>query len=86
MDILYSLRLALEEKGCEELPKSSKLDFSEKISANNFALLNIEDKNSPDKGGMDLPMLRALFAIRQNSGEPSVWEIREALSLFIFWV
>lgn len=86
MEILYSLRLALEEKGSEELPKSSKLDFSEKISVNNFAALNREDKNSPDKGGMNLPMLRALFAIRQNSGKPSFWEIRDALSLFIFWV
>ena len=86
METLYSLRLALEEKGSEELPKSSKLDFSEKISVNNFAALNREDKNSPDKGGMNLPMLRALFAIRQNSGKPSFWEIRDALSLFIFWV
>ena len=86
MEILYSLRLALEEKGSEELPKSSKLDFSEKISVNNFAALNREDKNSPDKGGMNLPMLRAVFAIRQNSGKPSFWEIRDALSLFIFWV
>ena len=86
MEILYSLRLALEGKGCEELPKSSKLEFSEKILANNFALLNREDKNSSDRRGIDLPMFRALFAIRQNSGEPSFWEVTDALCLLIFWV
>ena len=36
--ILCSFRLVLEEKTGNEIPESSRLEFLEKFSANNFAL------------------------------------------------
>ena len=60
--ILYSFRLVLEEKTCKEIPESSRLEFLEKFSANNFALSDAEDNTSRplSRGGIaDLPLLRA---------------------------
>ena len=37
-EILCSFRLVLEGKTGKEIPESSRLDFLEKFSANNFAL------------------------------------------------
>ena len=45
-EILCSFRLILGEKTCKEIPESSKSEFFEKFSANNFALLDAEDKTS----------------------------------------
>ena len=54
----------------KEIPESSRLEFLERFSANNFALSNAEDNTSGplNRGGIaDLPLLRTLLAIRQNS-------------------
>ena len=45
-EILCSFRLVLEEKTCKEIPESSRSEFLEKFSANNFALSDTEDNNS----------------------------------------
>ena len=71
--MLCSFRLFLEGKTGKELPESSRLEFLEKFSANNFALSGAED-NTPgplNRGGIaDLPLLRSLLAIRQKPREP----------------
>ena len=74
----------LEGKMGKEIPESSRLEFLEKFSANNFALLDAED-NTPaplNRGGItDLPLLRTLLAIRQKSREPSFWEMMDSVLL-----
>ena len=40
--ILYSLRLVLEAKAVKEIPGSSRLEFCEQFSANNFAFSDAE--------------------------------------------
>ena len=70
MEILCSFRLVLEGKTGKEIPESSRLEFLEKFSANNFALSDAEDNTSGllNSGGIaDLPLLRTLLAIRQKS-------------------
>ena len=60
------LHLVLEGKTDKEIPESSRLEFLEKFSANNFALPDAEDNNSGpfNRGGIaDLPLLRTLMAI-----------------------
>ena len=72
MEILCSFRLVLEGKTGKEIPESSKFEFLEKFSANNFALSDAEDNTSRllNRGGIvDLHLLRALLAIHQKSQE-----------------
>ena len=45
-EILCSFRLVLEGKMGKEIPESSRLEFSEKFLANNFALSDAEDSTS----------------------------------------
>ena len=45
-EILCSFKLVLEGKTGKEIPESSRLEFSKKFSANNFALSDAEDKTS----------------------------------------
>ena len=62
-EILCCFRLVLEGKTGKEIPKSARLEFSEKHLANNFALSDAEDKTSRplNRGGIaDLPLLRTL--------------------------
>ena len=76
-EILCSFRFVLEGKTGKEIPKSSKLEFLEKILANNFALSDTEENTSGllNRGGIaDLPLMRMLMAICQKSWEPSFWE------------
>ena len=66
MEILCNLRLVLEEKTGREIPESSRLEFLEKFSANNFALPDAEDNTFRllNRGGIaDLPLLRTLLAM-----------------------
>ena len=73
-EILCSLRLVIEGTTVKDIPESSRLEFFEKYSANNFALSDAEDNTSRqlNRGGIaDLPLLRTLLAIRQRSREPS---------------
>ena len=77
-EILCSFRLVLEGKTGKEIPESSRLEFSEKFSANNFTLSDADDNTSGslNRGGIaDLPLLRTLLAICQKSQEPSFWEV-----------
>ena len=61
-EILCSFKLVLEGKTGKETPKSSRLEFKEKFSANNFALSDATDNTSSplNRGGIaDLLLLRA---------------------------
>ena len=74
-EILCSVKLVLEGKTGKGIPESSRLEFLQKFSANNFALLHSEDNSLRplNRGGIaDFPLLRTLLAICQESGEPSL--------------
>ena len=84
-EILCSFKLVLEWKTGKETPESSRLEFKEKFSANNFSLSDAEENTSGplNRGGIaDLPLLRTLLAIRQKSREPSFWEVMDSTLLF----
>ena len=86
-EILCSFRLVLEGKTGKEIPESSRLEFLEKFSANNFALSDAEYSTSGllNRGGIaDLPLLRTLLAIHQNSREPSFWEVMDSFVLLVY--
>ena len=73
-EVSYSFRLVLEGKTGKVIPKSLRLEFLEKLLANNFALSDAEDSTCRplNRGGIsDLPLLRAILAIRQKSRESS---------------
>ena len=81
---LCSFKLVLERKTGKEIPESSRLEFLEKFSANNFALSDAEDNTSGplNRGGIaDLPLLKTLLTICHNSREPSFWEIMDSIVL-----
>ena len=83
-EILCSFKLVLEGKTGKGIPESSRLEFLEKFSANNFALSDAEDNTSGplNRGGLvDLPLLRTLLAIRQKSQEPRFWEVMDSFVL-----
>ena len=66
---LHSFRLVLEGKAGKEIHESSRLEFLEKLSVNNFALSGVKDNTSGplNRGGIaDLPLLRTLLAIRHR--------------------
>ena len=54
MEILCNFRLVLEGQTGKEIPESSRLEFLEKFSANNFALSDAEANTSGllNKGGI----------------------------------
>ena len=69
-EILCNFKLVLDETTDKEIHESSRLEFLEKFSANNFALSDAEDKTSGplnSRGIADLPFLRTVLAIRQKS-------------------
>ena len=78
LEILCRFRLILEGKTGKEIPESSRLEFLEKFSENNFALSDAEDNTSEplNRGAIvDLPLLRTLLTVREKSREPSFWEV-----------
>ena len=86
-EILCNFKLVLEGKTGKEIPESSRLQFLEKFSANNFALSDAEDNTSGplNRGGIaNLPLLRTLLAILQKSGEPSFWEVMDSFVLLAY--
>ena len=86
-EILCSFRLILEGKTGKEIPESSRLEFLEKFSANNFTLSDAEYNNFRplNKGGIaDLPLLRTLLEIRQKSREPSFLEMMDSFVLLAY--
>ena len=85
-EILCRLKLVLEGKTGKEIPKSSRLEFLETFSANNFPLSDIEDNTSwpLNRGGIvNLPLLRTLLAIHQKSREPSFWKVIDSCFIII---
>ena len=83
----YSFRLVLEGKTGKEISESSRLEFLEKFSANNFALSDAKDINSGplNRGGIvDLPLFRTLLAIRQKSREPGFWKVKNSFALLAY--
>ena len=46
LEILWNLKLVLEEKTGKEISDSSRLEFLEKFLANNFGLSDAEDNTS----------------------------------------
>ena len=67
-EILCSFRLVLEGKTGKEIPESSRLEFLEKFSANNFALSYAEDNTSGplNRGGLaDLGIFLVNYQIYQ---------------------
>ena len=69
-EIFCSFRLVLEGKTGKEIPESAKLEFLEKVLANNFALSDAEENTSQPlnrESMADLPLLRTLLAICQKS-------------------
>ena len=86
-EILCSFRLLLEGKTGKEIPKSSRLEFLEKFSANNFALSDAGDNTSSplNRAGMaDLPLLRTLLTICQKSLELSFWEVMDSFVVLAY--
>ena len=86
-EILRSFKLVLEGKTGKKIPESSRLEFLEMFSANNFALSDGED-NTPgplNRGGIaDLPLLRTLMAIHQKFREPSFREVMDSFVLLAY--
>ena len=86
-EILCSFKLVLEGKTGKGRRESSRSDFIEKFSANNFDLSDAEDNTfgQLNRGGIaDLPLLRTLLAIRQKSREPSIWEVMDSFVLLAY--
>ena len=86
-ETLCSFKLVLEGKTGKEIPQSSRLEFIEKFSANNFALSVAENNTFGllNRGGIaGLPLLRTLLAIRQKSREPSFWEVMDSFVLLAY--
>ena len=80
-EILCSFRLFLEGKTGKEITESSRLEFLEKFSANNFALSDTEDNTSGPLNRdsiADLSLLRTVLAIRQKFREPSFWQVMDS--------
>ena len=83
-EALCSFRLVLEGKTGKEIPGSSRLEFLEKFSENNFALSDAEGNTSGlfNRGGIaNLPLLGMLLAIHQKSQEPGFREVMDSFVL-----
>ena len=68
------------------MPESLRLEFLEKLLANNLALSDAEDNIcGPMKIGTisDLP-LKTLLAIHQKSGEPRFWQVMYSFVLVAY--
>ena len=70
-ETLCSFKLVLEGKTGKEIPESSRLEFLEKFSANNFALSDAEDNTSGwlNRGGI---YSRFTFVENTISNSPKV--------------
>ena len=80
-------QISYRRKKGKKIPESSRLEFLEKFSANNFALSDAEDNTSGplNRGGIaDLPLLRTLLAIHQKSWEPSFWKVMDSFVLLAY--
>ena len=71
MEILCNLRLVLEGKTGKEIPELSRLEFLEKVLANNFALSNAEDNTCSLLNRVDI-YSRFTFIENTISNSPKV--------------
>ena len=86
-EILCSFKLVLEGKTGKEIPESSRLEFLEKFSANNFASSDAEVNTSGQlnrEDMADLPLLRTLLAIPKKSRESCLSEVMVSLVLLAY--
>ena len=86
-EILCSFKLVLEGKTGKKISESSKLEFIEKYSANNFALSDAKDNTSLSlnaEGIADLSLSRTLLAIRHKSRERSFWQVMDSFVLLAY--
>ena len=86
-EIVCSFRLVLEGKTGKEIPESLRLEFLEKSSVNNFALLDAEGNTFGPlnrRGIANLSLFRALLAICQKSWEPGFWEVMDSFVLLAY--
>ena len=85
--LVITARLVLERKTGKEIPKSSRLEFLEKFSANNFTLSDAEDNTSGslNRGGIaDLLLLRTVLAIHQKAQKPSFLGVMDSFILLAY--
>ena len=83
-EILCSFRFTLEKKTGKEIPDSSRLEFLGKFSENNFTLSDAKDNTSGllNRAGIaNLPLLRTILAIYQNSQKLNFWEVMDSFAL-----
>ena len=81
------MQLVVGGKTGKDITESSRSEFLENFSANNFTLSDAEDSTSAplNRGGMgDLTLLRTLLAIRQKSRESSFWEVMDSFVLLAY--
>ena len=86
-EILCSFKLVIQWKAGKEISESSRLEFLEKISGNNFTLSESQYNSSGllNRGSIaDLLFLRTLLAIRQKSRKPRFWEVIESYVLLAY--
>ena len=86
-EILCSFRLVPEGKTGKEIHESSRLEFLEKFSANNFTLSDAEDNTCGPLnrvGVADLTLLTTLLAISQKSREPNFWDVMDSFVLLAY--
>ena len=85
---IMCFRLVLEGKTGNGVTYLSGLQFLERFLANNFVLSDAED-NTPRllnrRGIVDLPLLRTILAICQNSCDPYFWEESVVLLAYASW-
>ena len=71
----------------KEIPESSRLEFLEKFSRNNFAVSDAEDNISGPLNRAsiaDLLLLRTLLAICEKSQKPNIWEVMDSFVLLAY--
>ena len=85
-EILCSFRLVIERKTGKKIPESSRLEFLQKFSANNFALSDAEDNTSGslNRRGKQIYLLWEHFAIHQKSWETSFWKVIDTFVLLAY--
>ena len=82
---IKQFQISSRRENRQEIPESSRLEFLEKFSENDFASSDAKNETSGplNRGDIsDLPLLRALLAIRQKSCGPSFWEV---MNSFVFY-
>ena len=83
-EILCSFRVVLEVRTGKEIPKSSRLEFLQRLLVNSFALSDAKDSTSGPLNRADtadLPLLKILLAICQKPREQSSREVMESFVL-----